>query len=377
MDLSENQVSADYFKHKWGSSLDQFLEVVKRLIIEIKRNAKPTDYSETKEARHNEIKETNDNKNSSAVLMDKEEALKILRMVADGKNPFEGEKPAKYLPEHNPKTIKALCRIIASLFPSETEGDVISTRQPLILGKYLNKPIEQFFKNLESDAISEALTKCLLKENKAAKMLGIPYSELQRKIVENNIDLSTMETKAIIQALSDAEWDKEKAAGLLDITLNKLDHKIDEHSIGPKIVIEALLAAVKAEYKRGLRQFSLDQMLARIEKNANIKALEKSDYKKNKAAEKLKISFRSLRYRIDKLRLEESDTVDPTIEIDYFKFCTDLSLDEFLKIVEKKFIELALKEKANNQNRAAEKLGISFRSLRYRVEQLGINSEKI
>ena len=52
----------------------------------------------------------------------------------------------------------------------------------------------------------------------------------------------------------------------------------------------------------------------------------------------------------------------------------NLSLDEFLKIVEKRFIELALKEKNYNFNRSAEKLDITFRSLRYRIDNLDIKT---
>lgn len=306
--------------------------------------------------------------------MDREESLKIIRMIANGEDPFEGEKPAEYLPEHNPKTLRALCKAIASLFPIEQDGDVISNRQPMVLGNYLNKPIEQFVKKLEKNAILDALKECLLQENRAAEMLGISNAELQSKILEHNIDLSALEKKAIFQALFNAEWNIEKAAELLSIDLNRLENKIDEIDIGREIITKVLLTTVTSEYEKAVGLFKLDPMLKKIEKNAIIKALKKSNHNKNKAAGKLKVSFRSLRYRIDKLRLEESDVVDPTMEIDYFKFYIDLSLNEFLKIVEKRFIKLALEELNYNYNRSAEKLGITFRSLRYRIDNLGIKT---
>lgn len=130
--------------------------------------------------------------------------------------------------------------------------------------------------------------------------------------------------------------------------------------------------AIDQDYYKQLKKIDLVQLLEKIEKNAIIKSLEKSSNNKNAAAERLKISFRSLRYRIDKLQTKNIDQVDNSIKSDYFKFFTDISLDEFLQIVEKKLIELALKENQYNQNRASEKLGITFRSIRYRIENLGI-----
>ena len=53
--------------------------------------------------------------------MDKKEALKIIRMISEGEDPYKDEGRAEYLPEHNPKTFKALCKIISSMFPVNEE----------------------------------------------------------------------------------------------------------------------------------------------------------------------------------------------------------------------------------------------------------------
>jgi two-component system response regulator PilR (NtrC family) len=50
------------------------------------------------------------------------------------------------------------------------------------------------------------------------------------------------------------------------------------------------------------------------------------------------------------------------------------SLDEFLQKLEREAIETALTETRWNRTAAAEKLGISFRSLRYRLKKLGLDS---
>jgi hypothetical protein len=66
-------------------------------------------------------------------IMDKQEVLKIIRMIAEGEDPYEDEGQAEYLPEHNPKTLKALCAAIASMFPIDDEENEAISGQPLIL----------------------------------------------------------------------------------------------------------------------------------------------------------------------------------------------------------------------------------------------------
>ena len=51
------------------------------------------------------------------------------------------------------------------------------------------------------------------------------------------------------------------------------------------------------------------------------------------------------------------------------------SLDDFLMRIERKLILEALNENKNNKTRTAEKLGISFRSLRYKLKKLGIDNQ--
>jgi two-component system response regulator PilR (NtrC family) len=53
-----------------------------------------------------------------------------------------------------------------------------------------------------------------------------------------------------------------------------------------------------------------------------------------------------------------------------------VSLDDILAEIERSYLTKALECTDNNKNKAAELLGISFRSFRYRVDKLGIESEK-
>lgn len=262
--------------------------------------------------------------------MEKKEALKIIRMIAQGEDPYKDEARAKYLPEHNPDTLKALCTAIASLFPIDDQENEISSGQPLILDNFLKGFAEKFMKKLGKDAIVEALIKADYKEDETAEILGISYTEL----------------------------------------LNK----IKKYDINQEIELRVLLRPVETDYRYILNRISLDEYLEKIEKNAILKALEKTPLKQD-AADLLGISFRILRYRIEKLKIglkniESSSSV--TVTSDYFKHSLKgMPLNEFLNTIEKKIIELAIKETDLKQD-AAEKLGISFRTLRYRIEKLGI-----
>ena len=53
-----------------------------------------------------------------------------------------------------------------------------------------------------------------------------------------------------------------------------------------------------------------------------------------------------------------------------------VSLDDILAEIERSYLTKALECTSNNKNKAAELLGITFRSFRYRVDKLGIESEK-
>lgn len=267
--------------------------------------------------------------------MDKEDALEIISMIADGLDPYGEHDPSEDLPENNPITIRAICTALASLLSKYDKEELISkykTRKLSDLTELVNGPLEIYLNKKEKDFIIKAFFNTNFKFNDAAELLGIRPEELENRIK------------------------------VLDI--------------GNDITMRAILADAETDYFKELEHFTIDKILMKIERNAIITALNKYHYNQNKAADKLKISFRSLRYRIEKLRIDPKgiqDTLDPWVETDYFKYSTDLSLDEFLEKIEKKLILMALKDCKNNKNRTAEKLGISFRSLRYRIDNLGID----
>ncbi|UCH24200.1 MAG: hypothetical protein JSU83_20705 [Deltaproteobacteria bacterium] len=99
-------------------------------------------------------------------------------------------------------------------------------------------------------------------------------------------------------------------------------------------------------------------------------ALIKAAGNKHEAAKLIGITFRSLRYRVEKPKIKDKSIVLGSNYIEHFKIKL---LDTFLKEVEKEAILEALKRTGFNKTEAADLLGITFRSLRYRLEQLGID----
>jgi DNA-binding NtrC family response regulator len=263
--------------------------------------------------------------------MDKQEALKIIRMIAEGEDPYEDIASAYSLPEHDPRTFRAICTAIASISLIEDEENKPISDQPLILDSFPRGLVEDFIKKLGKDAILGALNKTDYKKDEAAKIIGITYAEL----------------------------------------LNK----IEEFDIAKEIKPRDLVLAVKEDYRDQIKQVSLDEYLEIIEKNAILKALKNTKGLKQSAAKLLGISFRTFRYRIDKLGIDESrpSSIYSTVKPDYFKHSWEgMSFDEFLNTIEKTVIKTTLEDNQYQKMITAEKLGISFRTLRYRINKLGI-----
>ena len=65
----------------------------------------------------------------------------------------------------------------------------------------------------------------------------------------------------------------------------------------------------------------------------------------------------------------------PSIDLNYLQE-QGISLDDQLEHIEKSLVEEALSQTKNNATQAAKLLGISFRSMRYRMQKLGLKEEK-
>ena len=106
-----------------------------------------------------------------------------------------------------------------------------------------------------------------------------------------------------------------------------------------------LYEAVEEDCRVFLSVETLDKYLKVVEINAIVRALTESNHKASIAAEKLGISFDSLRSRMDKYILE---LVKIPVGADYFNHSWDISFDDFLEIVERIVIEIGRDLKVTN-----------------------------
>jgi transcriptional regulator with PAS, ATPase and Fis domain len=254
--------------------------------------------------------------------MDKEEALEIISMIADGLDPYDEGDPTKELPENNPVTMRAVCTAIVSLFSNKEKQEIVykyGTKKLSELTESVNGPLADFLREKEKGAI---------------------WSVLQ-----------------------DADYNEKKATKILRIDLSELRTKIQQYGLNSLILTNRFFSENKKS------ELSLDQYLKKIEVKIIREALNKANFIKKDAAKLLRITFRSLRYKVETYRIED---LPNKTSIGYMENFQIESLNDFMGELEKEIIVEALNLADYNKTKAASMLGISFRSLRYRIEQNGI-----
>ena len=253
--------------------------------------------------------------------MDKQEALEIISMIVDGMDPYDEEDPSKIPPETNPITVRALCAAVASLISQQDREELAGSYQAKRLQdltESVNGPLKAYLEEKEKEAIRSSLIKTNYSEEEAANILDIALSELRQKIIKYKLDAF--------------------------------------------ILIK--------DYFDANPGTSLDQFLETIESQIIAEALIKTAGNKNEAAKLIGITFRSLRYRIEKPKIKNKSIMLDSNYIEHFKI---KSIDTFLKEIEKEAILEALKRTDYSKTEAADLLIITLRSLRYRLEQHGID----
>ena len=253
--------------------------------------------------------------------MKKEEALKIIGMIADGLDPYGEKDPSKSLPETNPVTMRAFCTAIMPLLTIQDREELKS--------EYKAKSLFDL-----TDFVTGPLKDSLEKKEKWV----------------------------IQDALDSTDFDEIEAAGKLGISVERLRTKL------PKYSLDSLFLARKF-FNEDRTRVTLDSFLEEIETQIIIEALNKARQRKTVAAELLGIDARSLRYRIERSRIDER-TKHPTINyLDNYK--AD-SLDSFLEEIEHAILRESLRRAGGRKDKAAKLLGTSFRSLRYKIEKFKI-----
>jgi DNA-binding NtrC family response regulator len=250
--------------------------------------------------------------------MELKEALKIIGMISDGLNPYKDDGSVEQVPEINPITMRAVCTAIISLLRTKDKDKIAlhyEVKRPTEFTESISGPLQIHLKNEEANEIRKALLDANFNESEVANRLNISLSDLRSKESEYGF--------------------------------SSLTYAYDYFS---------------SENPNGV---NLDSYIEKIESRIIFAALKAAGSNKYRTAELLGITFRSLRYRLEKL----IEIHAPTLEYDYFKNLELNSIDEFLDNIEKEIIFLALERSGNNKMQASDLLGITFRSFRYKLQK--------
>lgn len=154
---------------------------------------------------------------------------------------------------------------------------------------------------------------------------------------------------------------KEDIVNLANIFLNRLAKQWD--LAVPKISDTAKKALLNYEFPGNVRE--LENVLERALTLCDADCIE---------AEHLQLHSSNSVAEADIPVLEEVSSTPPILE-PIPEFEGDFSLEEYLTDIEKKAILGALESTRWNRTAAAKKLGMSFRSLRYRLKKLGLDED--
>jgi hypothetical protein len=177
--------------------------------------------------------------------MDKEEALRIISMIADGLDPFGEENPSIDLPEKNPVTMRAVCTAIISLLSGKDQKDLKPKYRKTNLTELMetvNGPLELYLKEKEKESIFSALYDAEYNANRAAEILGLTYEEFSERI-----------------------------------KVHQISHIVRLKILWISVESDFLELLVKRYRKKTI---TLDKYLEILEKNAVKKALEKTNFSK-------------------------------------------------------------------------------------------------
>jgi len=254
--------------------------------------------------------------------MDKQEALEIICMISEGLNPYLNKDPVKNPPELNPATIRAICTAISHLLSSKDQDELKDLYHRRGISEIIDSvsgPLKEHLKKSEKNLIRQVLDEVDNDEEMTSKALNLTRFELKKKLIEY---------------------------GLFDAIFAK--HYLND-------IIES--------------NQPLDDKLADIETQIMAEALDKCDQDKMQAAKLLGITFRSFRYKIEK----NKQRLDGKYDANLLELLETKSFKELLQLIEYECLVRTLEVNNGKNREAAEFLGITFRSLRYRLERHGIS----
>ena len=246
--------------------------------------------------------------------MQRDEAIRIIRLLAEGADPYGEDNPTN-LPEIDPITIRAICIVLMQLATLQNKEKLIlenNQKKPIRHTKVLSKNINYTIDNSYSLRIRETLAKTNFNERLTAKELNLDVSIVKNEIFRssifslvhakkffeqnpgtNNIDqyLETIESRTILESLKCSN-SRKSAAAILGITMRSLKYRINKFNLKNKLYPK------KNKYIGYLNYRSLDTFLRRIEIEIILSALEIFGNNRLKTAKFLGITYRSFRYRM-------------------------------------------------------------------------------
>lgn len=191
------------------------------------------------------------------------------------------------------------------------------------------------------------------------RILSASHKNLQNEVQEKNFREDLFYRLDVINLAVPALRERQSDILLLaEHILSKLADTLQSNS--KKLSDSAKEALANYDFPGNVRE--LENILQRAVTLAEGDAIERSD---------LNLKPRSV--VLESHNVEESSQAPTTIETQgVYRLQTGQSLEAFLEDVERDILQKTLEECRWNKTAAAEKLGMSFRSIRYRLKKLGI-----
>ncbi|MGD2271475.1 MAG: helix-turn-helix domain-containing protein [Desulfobacterales bacterium] len=120
--------------------------------------------------------------------MKNQEVLEILKMIIDAME-FSAETPAsENISGANLKKIRALCVAAASLLTVSQNTIGSAAPKNTHLENFKKRPLKKYLKEIEKEAILEALEETNYNKTKAAELLGITFRQMRYKLEAHGIN---------------------------------------------------------------------------------------------------------------------------------------------------------------------------------------------
>ena len=199
-----------------------------------------------------------------------EDAKRIITMIASGQDPYEVGLPLQPRTLVSAETVKAMCIVLAKLIESTAEKPQLAlVEEPLAKPDYSHVSA---FDNVD---------------------LPTPETFNLEELV------AFIEFREVTQSLEKVHGNQTAAARDLGITLRALRYRLEQADAGPPPQAPFNTSNIPPR-----NSAPLDNYLARIEKNIIVAMCRRTRNNVTEAARRLGVTYRALRYRIERLEID-------------------------------------------------------------------------